>query len=143
GKITTYRKLAEAAMARLLPFFPGAPGDWTAGEALPGGAFPVDGAAALAGRLRADYPFLTGPWARRLVRTYGTRAHAMLGAARGALDLGQDFGATLTETEIGWLMDHEWAQSAEDVLWRRTKLGLHLDADAAARIEAWMAARRG
>ena len=139
GKITTYRRLAEAAMARLLPAFPGAPGAWTGSTPLPGGAFPVDGAAALAEGLRRDFRFLTEAWARRLVRTYGTEARAMLGDAKEAGDLGQDFGATLTAAEVDWLMRQEWARTAEDVLWRRTKLGLHLGADAVARIEAYMA----
>lgn len=140
GKITTYRKLAEAAMARILPFFPGTSGEWTARATLPGGDFPVDGAPDLAEGLRHDYPFLTEQWARRLVRTYGTEARAFLGTATSAADLGQDFGATLTAAEVDWLKAREWAQTAEDLLWRRTKLGLHLGSDAAARLEAYLSA---
>lgn len=136
GKITTYRRLAEAALARLAPFFPDAGRAWTAGVPLPGGDFAHDGAGALADALRRDYPFLTEGWAARLVRTYGTEARAILGRARSAADLGRDFGATLTEAELRWLVGHEFARSAEDVLWRRTKLGLRLGAEAAASIGA-------
>ncbi len=136
GKITTYRRLAEAALGRLAPFFPDAGGAWTAGVPLPGGDFAHDGATALASALRRDYPFLTEAWAARLVRTYGTEARAILGSARSAADLGRDFGATLTEAELRWLVAQEFARSADDVLWRRTKLGLRLGAEAAAAIGA-------
>ncbi|RME15997.1 MAG: glycerol-3-phosphate dehydrogenase [Alphaproteobacteria bacterium] len=133
GKITTYRRLAEAAMHKL-----GHTGGWTAGVALPGGDFPWDGAPALAAALRADYPFLDQAWAERLVHTYGTRARALLGAARQPGDLGRDFGATLTEAELRYLAQNEFARTGEDVLWRRTKLGLRLDADGAKAVDDWM-----
>ena len=132
GKITTYRRLAEGALSKLAPFFPGASGPWTARVALPGGDFPVDGVCALTARLRARYPFLTTPWADRLVAAYGTEAEAVLGAAGTAADLGRDFGGTLTEAEVRWLVTREFAQSADDILWRRSKLGLHLTPDEAA-----------
>lgn len=134
GKITTYRRLAEHALEKL-----GHDGGWTAGVALPGGDFPWDGAGALTEALCADYPFLGHDWAARLVRTYGTEARALLGGARAAADLGRDFGATLTEAELGWLVAHEFAQTAEDVLWRRTKLGLHMTPQEARAVEDWMA----
>jgi glycerol-3-phosphate dehydrogenase len=140
GKITTYRRLAEAALAKLDSHFPGMAPAWTAGAALPGGDFPWDGAAALTEALRARYPFLAPRHARRLVRHYGTRAEALLGDARRPEDLGQSFGADLTEREVAWQMAQEWALHADDVLWRRTKLGLHLTADQAATLEAWMQA---
>ncbi len=126
GKITTYRRLAEAALARLAPYFPDMGGDWTAGVALPGGAFAVDGVDALCAELRRDYSFLTAPWAARLVRAYGTDARLVLGGARTAADLGRDFGATLTEAELRWLRAREWAVTVTDVIWRRSKLGLRL-----------------
>ncbi|MTV29349.1 glycerol-3-phosphate dehydrogenase, partial [Nitriliruptoraceae bacterium ZYF776] len=110
GKITTYRRLAESAMAKIAAHFPGLPGPWTAGEPLPGGNFPVDGVPALIAQIRAAHPFLTEPWARRLVRAYGTEAAAILGGATTADDLGRDFGATLTEAEVRWLMDREYAR---------------------------------
>ncbi len=132
GKITTYRKLAEAALDKL-----GLDGAWTAGVPLPGGDLAWDGAAGLTDALLADYPFLDRPWAARLVRTYGTDARRLLGGAQAAADLGRDFGATLTEAELGWLCRHEFAQTADDVLWRRTKLGLRLDAGQARAVAHW------
>ncbi len=142
GKITTYRRLAEGAVGKIARFFPGLSGPWTKGVALPGGAFPVDGVAALVARLRADHPFLTAPWALRLVRAYGTEAAALLKGARDTADLGRDFGATLTAREVDWLIAREYARTAEDVLWRRTKLGLRLTAEEAQALDAWMADRR-
>jgi len=129
GKITTYRRLAEHALEKLAPFFPGATGPWTAGAPLPGGDFAVDGVDGLIAGLMRDYPFLGTAWARRLVRTYGTEARTILGAAKTSEALGRDFGATLTEAEVHWLIDHEFARSAEDILWRRTKLGLRMSAE--------------
>jgi glycerol-3-phosphate dehydrogenase len=141
GKITTYRRLAESALEKIQPFFPGTPGPWTAGVPLPGGDFPVDGVADLIGGLKADYAFLTDAWAARLVRAYGTEARDILGDAATADDMGVDFGASLTEREIIWLMDKEFATRAEDVVWRRNKLGLRLDADQIEVLDAWMQAR--
>ncbi len=139
GKITTYRRLAEHALEKLSPFFADLRGAWTARVPLPGGDFPHDGAAGLTAKLAARYPFLTPAHTLRLVRTYGTEAFDLLGAASGPGDLGPDFGATLTGAEVTWLMTKEYARTAEDVLWRRTKLGLHLNADQVARLAAHMA----
>ena len=139
GKITTYRKLAEDAFEKLAPHYPKAKPHWTAGVPLPGGDFPVDGVPALVADLRAKHPFLTERWALRLVRAYGTEARDILGAAATLDDLGRDFGATLTEAEITWLMTHEYARTAADVVWRRSKLGLRLTEDQIAQIEAYMA----
>ncbi|MBV2358466.1 glycerol-3-phosphate dehydrogenase [Thalassococcus sp. CAU 1522] len=138
GKITTYRRLAESALDKIAPFFPGLPAKWTARVPLPGGDFPVDGVASQIAGLRADYPFLSDRWAQRLVRAYGTEARQLLGDARSADDLGRDFGATLTEAEVTWLMRHEYALRADDVVWRRSKLGLRLDAGQIAALDAWM-----
>ncbi|MFT3689162.1 glycerol-3-phosphate dehydrogenase [Paenirhodobacter sp.] len=138
GKITTYRRLAEQAMGKLLPFFPQAGGNWTAGVPLPGGDFPVDGVGALIGRLRERYPFLAAPHAARLVRTYGTEAFAMLDHAKGPADLGNHLGGTLTCTEVAWLIRKEYARTAEDILWRRTKLGLSLTPEQVAALDAHM-----
>ncbi|MEM6971272.1 MAG: glycerol-3-phosphate dehydrogenase [Pseudomonadota bacterium] len=142
GKITTYRRLAEAALAKLAPYFPAAKEAWTRGVAMPGGDFPHDGRAALTQGLMAAYPFLGERWARRLVTTYGTDARAILTGAARPEDLGQRFGHDLTEAEVIWLMDREWARSAQDVLWRRTKLGLRLTDEDAARLDDWMRDRR-
>src|SRR6185437_3473835 len=101
-----------------------------------------DTVAAQIDQLLNRYNFLTRPHAARLVRMYGTRAKDVLSAAQSAADLGRDFGATLTEAEIDYLMREEWAETAADVLWRRSKLGLRLNAEQAAAVEAAMAARR-
>jgi glycerol-3-phosphate dehydrogenase len=140
GKITTYRRLAEAALARLAPHFPRAGGDWTAGVALPGGDFAVDGFGALVDSLAQAYPFLTADHARRLVRAYGTEAAEILGAAKVPADLGRDFGATLTEAEVRWQMRHEYAREAADVVWRRTRLGLKMTGAEIAALDDWMRA---
>jgi len=142
GKITTYRRLAESALAKINAALARTAADWTAGAPLPGGDFPVDGIEGLIADLRRAYPFLTARWARRLVRAYGTEAAQMLGDAAGPDDLGPAFGADLTGREVAWLMDREYARTAEDVIWRRTKLGLHLDAKATDGLADWMQARR-
>lgn len=139
GKITTHRRLAEGALAKLSPFFPGIKPAWTARVPLPGGDFPITGVADLIAGLKDKHSFLTDYWAARLVRAYGTEAAEILRGARSAADLGRDFGATLTEAEVRWLMTHEFARAAEDVVWRRTKLGLRLSSEQIAALEAFMA----
>ena len=141
GKITTYRRLAQSALAKISPHFDNVGEDWTAGVALPGGDFPVDAVTALIDGLLAQYPFLDARWAKRLVRAYGTEARVILDDAKTAEDLGADFGATLTEAEVIWLMDHEYARRAEDVVWRRNKLGLRMSDQQVAMLDAWMVAR--
>jgi glycerol-3-phosphate dehydrogenase len=128
GKITTYRRLAESALAMLAPFLPPARRavGWTAEEPLPGGDFAVDGFEAQVAAAQARYPFLKAGLARRLTRAYGSRIFELLGEARSRADLGRDFGADLTEAEVRYLARREWAMTAQDVAWRRTKLGLRL-----------------
>ena len=138
GKITTYRRLAEHAMEKLARFFPGAGGAWTAGAPLPGAAMD----ARHAGELRRLYPFLDAAMADRLLRAYGSDAKMILGDARRPEDLGRDFGYGFTEREIDWLVREEWARSAADILWRRSKLGLHLDTAATAALAAHLDTRR-
>ena len=133
GKITTYRKLAQQALAKL-----DLGEDWTAGVPLPGGDFPVDGVADLSAGLQRDYPFLSEKWAVRLVRAYGTEARDILGEAKAAPDLGVDFGATLTGAELRWMIEREYVHTAEDAVWRRTKLGLRLTKDQIATIDKWI-----
>ena len=142
GKITTYRRLAESALDKIGEHLKLTKGKWTAGVALPGGDFPVDGVPQLIADLRQRYPFLTEFWARRLVRAYGTEARGILAGAERADDLGEDFGETLTEVEVVWLMKHEYARTAEDVVWRRNKLGLRLTAEQIRALDDWMAHRR-
>ncbi|MDP3194343.1 MAG: glycerol-3-phosphate dehydrogenase [Tabrizicola sp.] len=143
GKITTYRRLAESALAKLTPFFPQAKPAWTARVALPGGDFPHDGVAALTASLKSRHPFLTDYWAARLVRAYGTEAALILGNATTAEALGRDFGATLTEAEVRWLMSHEYATTAADVAWRRSKLGLRMTADQIETLDRFMTSEVG
>ncbi|MEO0959238.1 MAG: glycerol-3-phosphate dehydrogenase, partial [Pseudomonadota bacterium] len=138
GKITTYRRLAEAAMVKLAPYFPEAKDAWTDGAAMPGGDFEHDGQPRLIRELMAAYSFLDERWARRLIRTYGTEARAVLGEARTVDDLGRHFGFNLTEAEVRWLMANEYAREAADVVWRRTKLGLRLSADEIGALDAFM-----
>jgi glycerol-3-phosphate dehydrogenase len=125
GKITTYRRLAEDALARLSHFFPRSQ-PWTAKGPLPGGDFIYDGLETLIERTQRTWPFLTADHARRLTCAYGTRVTNVLKTAAKLEDLGTHFGADLTATEVRYLMDKEWAETADDVLWRRSKLGLRL-----------------
>ncbi|WP_313196257.1 glycerol-3-phosphate dehydrogenase [Shinella zoogloeoides] len=142
GKLTTYRRLAESALEKIGDAI-GEKGEcWTARSRLPGGDFAVDGFDAEVKGLVAQFPFLAPAHARRLVRLYGTRAKAMLEGAKTVDDLGRHFGSDLYEREVRWLMKEEWARHAEDVLWRRTKRGLHLTAAEAAALEDYMAAAR-
>jgi glycerol-3-phosphate dehydrogenase len=126
GKITTYRRLAQNALTKLgIPEGPlGA--DWTGNFPLPGGDFPRDGRQALAASLMEQAPSLSPAQAQRLARTYGTRAQRILKRAEADGGFGRIFGGTLTEAEIAYLKAEEWAESADDILWRRTKLGLHM-----------------
>jgi glycerol-3-phosphate dehydrogenase len=125
GKITTYRRLAEHALAKLVPFLPALGSSWTARAPLPGGDIPKGDFEAFCAGLQRDRPWLPPDLGRRLARAYGTRAERLLGDARRLADLGQDLGAGLFEQEVDYLVDQEWARSAEDILWRRSKLGLH------------------
>ncbi|MEP4198684.1 MAG: glycerol-3-phosphate dehydrogenase [Aliishimia sp.] len=142
GKITTYRRLAEGALDQLKAVFPDLQDNWTAGVPLPGGDFPVDGVAQLVQDLLTAYPFLTQRWALRLTRAYGTEAKSVLGDAKTPSDLGIDFGATLSEREVRWLMAHEYVQAGDDVLWRRSKLGLRLDETQRTRLNDWITSQR-
>ncbi|MGV6847323.1 MAG: glycerol-3-phosphate dehydrogenase [Marinibacterium sp.] len=135
GKITTYRRLAEAALRKIAPHIGNDRPHWTARVALPGGDFAVDGVPALVESLRRDHPFLDHDWALRLVRAYGTEARQILTGARTAADMGDSFGATITARELDWAINREWVRCADDYLWRRTKLGLVVSRDEAARID--------
>ncbi|MCG8441711.1 MAG: glycerol-3-phosphate dehydrogenase [Caulobacterales bacterium] len=126
GKITTYRKLAEHALAKLQPVLGVETGAWTAGPALPGGDMPDADFERFAAEAGRAHPWLPPAVLRRLARAYGTRLERVLGGAGSAAGLGRDFGGGFSEAELAYLMDEEWARTAEDVLWRRSKLGLHL-----------------
>ena len=142
GKITTYRHLAGEALESLAPFLPmlAAPA-WTGTAPLPGGDFGMTEAPAKMRELSQRYPFLSAREAQRLIRLYGTRAATFLGQAKEASDLGEGFGHGLTAAEVDYLIAAEWARSAEDVLWRRTKLGLHFTAPETARLAAYITER--
>ncbi|MEL7282357.1 MAG: glycerol-3-phosphate dehydrogenase [Pseudomonadota bacterium] len=138
GKITTYRKLAEQSFAKLAPYFPAATADWTARVPLPGGDFPVNGVEALIAELKTTHPYLSAKWAKRLVRAYGTDAFKILEGAGSIEDLGSLFGADLTAREVSWLMEHEYARRAADVVWRRSKLGLRMSQAEIEDLDNWM-----
>lgn len=138
GKITTYRRLAESALDEVRVVFPELPSKWTAGVALPGGDFPVDGVEPLISDLESDYPFLTARWARRLVRAYGTEAKDVLGTAQSKTDLGTDFGSDMTQREVEWLIKNEYARSADDIVWRRSKIGLRLTKEQISTLDVWI-----
>ena len=139
GKLTTYRRLAEHALNDLARFFPAMKAAWTGDAPLPGGDVPGGDIEAYIADFSARHAFLPPETAQRLVRAYGMRAEEMIGTAKSLGDLGRDFGAGLSEAEVRYLVEKEWAQSAEDVLWRRSKLGLRLPADAEQTIEAVLA----
>ena len=142
GKITTHRRLAEAALEKLAPHLPpphGAPAGWTGKSPLPGGDFPKQGFETLLAETRAAAPFLPEPTARRLVRAYGTKAALLLNGATSLEDLGATLGADLTEAEIRYLQTHEFARTAEDIVWRRSKLGLRLSPAEIAAVERILA----
>ncbi|HRY25101.1 MAG TPA: FAD-dependent oxidoreductase, partial [Geminicoccaceae bacterium] len=137
GKITTYRKLAEHALQRLCPLLDCPKGDWTAGAPLPGGDLPEGDFTAFLARFRGDHPWLPAALATRLARSYGSRATAIIEGRRGLDDLGEHLGGDLYAAELDYLVAHEWAMAPEDVLWRRSKLGLHLDEAARRRVADW------
>lgn len=142
GKITTYRKLAESMLEKIEAVLGAKGKPWTEGATLPGGDFDRNGYGGLVSRLRTEKPWLPTALAERLVRLYGTRSFIVAKDAQGMSDLGRMFGGDLTEAEVNYLMDQEWAVAAEDVLWRRTKLGLKLDVESVQALEAYMQERR-
>ncbi|OJF97404.1 glycerol-3-phosphate dehydrogenase [Pararhizobium antarcticum] len=148
GKITTYRRLAESVMDKLAPYLPADKAKtvadtagWTGREALPGGDFPIDAFDDKVMALRVAYPFL-GDHATRLFRYYGTRVHRVLGEARSWSDLGIVFGAGLTEAEVNYMVREEWARSARDILFRRSKLGLRLSQTEIDSIDSFLEGKR-
>ncbi|HNJ47654.1 MAG TPA: glycerol-3-phosphate dehydrogenase [Novosphingobium sp.] len=144
GKITTYRHLAEEAVDRLGTRMPALSGPaWTRLRALPGGDFGMEELPLLKADLARRYPFLGEVQTDRLARAYGTRAERWLGAAQGWADLGRDFGAGLSQAEVDYLRAEEWALTAEDMLWRRTKLGLRLSAAQQAELADYLGAALG
>ncbi len=140
GKLTTYRRLAEHALEKIGEAIGGKGAPWTGKSSLPGGDFAATGYEAEVRKLTTKYSFLSERQARRLMRLYGTKAYAILGDAKSMEALGQHFGGDLYEREVEWLMRQEWARTSDDVLWRRTKQGLHFSKEEAAALNDYMAA---
>lgn len=122
GKITTYRELAEHAMQKLAPYFSNMGPAWTATTPLPGGK--INSAKQYGEKLHAQFPFLDKVMLQRYAHSYGALANTILQGVSSVEDLGQNFGHSLYAKEVDYLVQHEWAQTAEDILWRRSKLGL-------------------
>jgi glycerol-3-phosphate dehydrogenase len=141
GKITTYRKLAEHVMDKLAPWIP-THRPWTHAEALPGGDFGGRNFQGVLGEFRARYCSLDPHWLARLLRRHGTLCENILDNAKTEADLGNNFGGGLYERELAYLIEHEWACAADDVLWRRTKCGLHMSEAQRWRVAERMAGAR-
>jgi glycerol-3-phosphate dehydrogenase len=141
GKITTYRRLAERALDKLKPWFPDLRPSWTGGASLPGGDVPDRDPQKLANDLCARHPWAPRSLIAALVRRHGSRASSVLDGAATTEDLGIHFGGDLYAAEVNYFMKYEWARTAEDVLWRRTKAGLHLDDEQQVNLFRYMASR--
>ncbi len=129
GKITVFRRLAEQALAALAPWFPAMPGPWTQGATLPGGDLRGSSLEQFTdARFRGDFPWLPAGLRHALARRHGALAYEVLNQCAALADLGEHYGADLYAREVDYFVEREWARSAEDVLWRRTKVGLHLNA---------------
>ena len=127
GKLTTYRRLSEEVLENVDAVLGRETKPWTSKLPLPGGDFDAAEFEVETAELRRNFPFLSHAHAHRLMRLYGTRARAILGDAEHMKDLGENFGVDFTQAEVDYLVQHEWAQTVEDILWRRTKLGLHMN----------------
>lgn len=141
GKITTFRRLAEEAMDLLLPALGVSDAirrHWTAHAALPGGDLPDADFDAFLATLLRNNPWLPPALARRYAHAYGTYVTRLLGSAKNLADLGEEIAPGLFTQELKYLAEHEWARDGEDILWRRTKLGLHLNSSECAAVERWM-----
>ena len=138
GKITTYRKLAEAAIGEISKFFPDLKEAWTANSSLPGGDFPVQDVAKLIKKLQTEFSFLSEIRAKRLIRAYGLNAWEFLKGATKLEDLGEQFGEFLTQREVDYLRKNEFAMEADDIIWRRTKLGLKMSEQDVKRLSKYL-----
>lgn len=141
GKLTTSRRLAESVMEKIEQVLGKKGPAWTRESRLPGGQFEPLAFDAELRRLGMDYAGLPPALLRRLLRQYGTRARAVLGEARSSQDLGQHFGWDLYAAEVDYLVANEWARTAQDIVWRRTKVGLRLSAEEVAALDTYLAGR--
>jgi len=143
GKITTYRRLAEDAVNRLAAALGVRARPWTAGAKLPGGDLPQGSLAVFLRTLERRYPWLPARMRRRYAHAYGTRLERLLGTAGTLADLGSELLPQLYEREVEYLCREEFARTAQDILWRRTKLGLHLLNVDTGPLERWLEAGGG
>ncbi len=141
GKLTTYRRLAEAALQALKPYFPSMAGSWTRDATLPGGDIGSDDFVAWREQLQTQYAWLPAPITARLGDAYGSRVHQLLAHYRSMADLGAHFGGDLYQREVEFLIEQEWARSAQDILWRRSKLGLRLNVEQAQALDRFVASK--
>ena len=141
GKITTYRKLAEHALEKLRPWFPAMRAPWTAEKPLPGGALPDTFEKFAEGELACSHPWMPEKLRRALARRHGAAVHTIVGNAQSIDALGADFGAGLYAREVDYFISHEWARTADDILYRRTKAGLHMTAEQRAALADYVSAR--
>lgn len=137
GKITTYRRLAEAALLKIDSVFEKQTKIWTAGVPMPGGNFPVSGVTDLRNALAAQFPSLAPKTIKRVIRQYGTEAATIFENAQSLEDLGTDFGNGISQRELDWAIANEWVRTGEDFLWRRSKLGLRTTPEQQAKIDAY------
>ncbi|WP_348524125.1 glycerol-3-phosphate dehydrogenase C-terminal domain-containing protein [Phaeobacter sp. J2-8] len=142
GKITTFRELAERGLHKIAAYFPRMGEDWTENAPLPGGDIANADYETFRNDLKRDYPWMPRALRQHYGRLYGTRVDRIVGTATTLDGLGRHFGGTLYEAEVTYLLAHEWAQTAEDILWRRTKHRLHLSAEEQARFTKWFEDQR-
>ncbi|OED41720.1 glycerol-3-phosphate dehydrogenase [Chromatiales bacterium (ex Bugula neritina AB1)] len=138
GKITTFRKLAEQAMERIRPYIAHCESSWTSGQKLPGGDFPDADFEAFLQSVTAKYPWLDSRTARHLAHAFGTRIHRVIGSASNTDDLGKQFSEIFYAQEAVYLLQHEWAETADDILFRRSKHGLHMSDLQRRNFERWL-----
>ena len=142
GKITTFRKLSEGAIKILSQALGEVGGEWTKTAPLPGGDIPNADFEAFAGRMREKYQGFPEEFVRRMARAYGTRMSIILREAQTYDDLGQAFGGGLYAAEVDYLIETEFATTAQDILWRRSKLGLHMEEAQIDALSAWFKQKR-
>ena len=142
GKLTTYRKLSEHALSKLLPVMQLATTPWTRAATLPGGDIPRGDLESFVSEQLRRHPYVSQPLMRRLGRSYGTRLERILGSAKQLSDLGKEVAPSVYEAELSLMQQEEWARTGDDALWRRSKLGLHLDAQGRAQVQAWFNSAR-
>lgn len=142
GKLTTFRKLGEEALAIVAPLLGKSPRPWTGTAPLPGGDLPDGDLERFGAQFAQRFPWVPEATARRWCRSYGTRVGQLIGAATTLAELGEEPLPGLYAREIDYLIEHEWARTAEDILWRRTRLGLHLPSGAQAALDDWLKRER-